>query len=73
MKNIVFNIKKFLTNKNTVTILGVFLGILVLYFGYNYRVQQAIRPERIPYALKTIQPRQKITEDMMGMLRSHQL
>jgi hypothetical protein len=49
-----------------VTILGVFLGVLVLYFGYNIRVQQAIRPQRIPYALTTIQPRQKITEDMIG-------
>lgn len=66
MKNFIFNIKKFLSNKNTVTILGVFLGVLVLYFGYNFRVQQAIQPQRIPYALKTIQPRQKITEDMVG-------
>lgn len=66
MKNLVFNIKKFLTNKNTVTILGVFLGVLILYFGYNFRVQQAIQPRPVPYALKTIQPRQKITEDMIG-------
>ena len=66
MKNLMFNVKKFLANKNTVTVLGVFLGVLVLYFGYNYRVQQAIKPERIPYALTTIQPRQKITEDMVG-------
>ncbi|MDD2203400.1 MAG: RcpC/CpaB family pilus assembly protein [Bacilli bacterium] len=66
MKNLIFNVKKFLTNKNSVTIIGVFLGILVLYVGYNYRVQQAIKPERIPYALTTIQPRQKITEDMVG-------
>lgn len=66
MKNLLFNIKKFLANKNTVTVLGVFLGVLVLYFGYNFRVQQAIKPQRIPYALKTIQPRQKITEDMVG-------
>lgn len=66
MKNLMFNIRKFLTNKNTVTVLGVFLGVLVLYFGYNYRVRQAIKPRRIPYALTTIQPRQKITEDMVG-------
>lgn len=66
MNNIIFNIKKFLTNKNTVTILGVFLGVLVLYFGYNFRVQQAVKPQRIPYALKSIQPREKITEDVIG-------
>jgi hypothetical protein len=68
MKNLMFNIRKFLTNKNTVTILGVLLGVLVLYFGYNYRVQQAIKPQRIPYAVTTIQPRQKITEDMIGYM-----
>jgi hypothetical protein len=44
----------------------VFLGILVIYFGYNFRVQQAIKPVRVPYALVTIQPRQRITEDMIG-------
>ncbi|HHT38778.1 MAG TPA: hypothetical protein GXZ95_05180 [Mollicutes bacterium] len=66
MKNLIFNFKKFISNKNTVTILGVFLGILVLYFGYNFRVQQAIKPIRVPYATVTIQPRQKITEDMIG-------
>jgi|LSQX01.1.fsa_nt_gb hypothetical protein len=65
MKNFIFNVKKFLTNKNTVTILGVFLGVLVLYFGYNLRVQNAIRPVPVPYALRTIQPREKITTDMV--------
>jgi hypothetical protein len=69
MKNIMFNVKKFLANKNTVTILGVLLGVLVLYFGYNYRVQQAIQPRQIPYALETIQPREKITEDMVGYVQ----
>ena len=66
MNNLMFNIKRFLANKNTVTIIGVVLGVLVIYFGYNYRVQQAIRPQRLPYALKTIQPRDRITEDMIG-------
>jgi len=66
MKNILFNLKKFLANKNTVTVLGVVIAILVLYAGYSYRVQQAIQPKPMPYALKTIQPRTKITEDMIG-------
>lgn len=66
MKNVMFNVKKFLANKNTVTILGVFLGLLVLYIGYNFRVQQAIQPVRVPYALTDIQPREKITAEMIG-------
>jgi hypothetical protein len=66
MNNLMFNISRFMKNKNTVTILGVFLGILILYFGYNMRVRQAIRPERMPYALVIIQPRQLITTEMVG-------
>jgi hypothetical protein len=57
MNNLLFNIKKFLANKNTVTILGVVAAILILYFGYNYRINQAIKPQRVPYAKITIQPR----------------
>jgi hypothetical protein len=55
MNNFVIAIKRFISNKNTVTIIGVFLGVLVLYLGYNYRIQQAIRPVRMPYATETIQ------------------
>jgi hypothetical protein len=66
MNNFAISLKKFLSNKNTVTILGVFLAVAILYFGYNYRVQQAIKPIRLPYAKETIQPRTKITEDMVG-------
>ena len=35
MGNIMISIKRFLGNKNTVTILGVIVGIVVLYFGYS--------------------------------------
>jgi hypothetical protein len=66
MNNIIFNFKRFLANKNTVTILGVVLSILILYFGYNYRVRQAIKPVRMPYAKETLQPRERITEEMIG-------
>lgn len=66
MNNFSLSIKRFLSNKNTVTILGAFLAVAILYFGYNYRVQQAIKPIRMPFAKETIQPRTKITEDMIG-------
>ncbi len=67
MGNLGFKLKKFFQNKNTVTILGVVLGVLVIFFGYNYRVNQAIQPVDIPYAKVSIQPRTKITEDMIGI------
>ena len=44
MGNIGVNIKKFLSNKNTVAIICVIAGILVLYLGYTWRVNNAINP-----------------------------
>ncbi len=67
MGNLGFKLKRFFQNKNTVTIIGLLLVIAIIGFGYNYRVQQAINPiKNIPYAKVTIQPRTKITEDMIG-------
>ena len=64
--NILVSIKKFITNKNTVTILGVIIIIAILYFGYNYQVEKSITPIKdIPVAKQTIQPRTLITEDMI--------
>ena len=60
-------LKRFLANKNTVTILGVLAIILVVYIGYNMRVSAAVSPQPVPYAKKTIQPRTRITEDMIGI------
>lgn len=65
MGNLGNTIKKFLSNKNTVTILGVIIGVIVLYFGYNYRVKQAITPQTIPVAKSTIGARTEITADMI--------
>lgn len=66
MNNFVMAFKRFLGNKNTVTIIGVLLCVLVLYIGYNWRINQAISPIRVPYANQTIQPRTLITEDMIS-------
>ena len=33
-------VKKFVGNKNTVTIIGVILAVIILYFGYNIRINQ---------------------------------
>ena len=68
MGNLGFKIKRFLQNKNTVTIIGVALIVGIIYFGYNYRIKQATNPTKVPYAKTTIQPRTKITEDMIGYM-----
>ena len=61
-------LKQILSNKNTVTFIAAILIVLVLYFFYNWRVNQATSPVRVPYAVQTISPRTKITKDMIGYL-----
>lgn len=66
MGNLLVPLKKFLSNKNTITILGVLLGIVVLYFGYNWRVNKSISPVQVPYCTTTLVSGTKITEDVIG-------
>ena len=66
MGNLGVSIKKFLQNKNTVTVLGVVLAIVVLYVAYNMRVKSAINPINVPYAKVQIDPGTQITQDMVG-------
>lgn len=68
MGNLSGTLKKFMGNKNTVTILGVLICILVLYFGYNYRVNKDTKMVRVPYAIDTIQPKTQITKEMIGYM-----
>lgn len=68
MNNVVVGIKKFFTNKNTVTVVGVVLAVIVLYVGYNMRVKQAINPITVPYAIEDINPGTQITEDKIGTI-----
>ena len=49
MGNLLVPFKKFLSNKNTITILGVLIGLVVLYLGYSWRVTQSIQPTSVPY------------------------
>ncbi|MEE3343652.1 MAG: hypothetical protein VZS44_06145 [Bacilli bacterium] len=62
------SLKKFLGNKNTVTIIGVLLSVLILWVGYNFRINQKVSLVRVPYAKVTIQPKTQITNDMVGYM-----
>ena len=66
MGNLVTNIKKFLQNKNTVTVIGVVLAIIVLYFAYTMRISSAINPVSVPYAAEQIKAGTQITESMIS-------
>jgi len=68
MNNLQSSLKKFLGNKNTVTILGVIICLVVLYVGYNVRINQQVKLVRVPYANQDIQPRTKITSDMISYM-----
>lgn len=68
MNSLSSSMKKFLGNKNTVTILGVVLCIIVLYIGYNYRIDQKVTLTKVPYANQTIQPKTEITSDMVSYM-----
>ena len=68
MNNLTLKIKGFLTNKNTVTILALIICVLVLWWGYNYRINQKTNPTSVPYARVNIPPRTLISSDMVGTI-----
>ncbi len=61
--NLKENITKILKNKNTLTILIVFAGIIGLYAVYNWKVKQATQLVPIPYAKYEIHSREKISSE----------
>lgn len=62
------SLKKFLGNKNTVTIIGVILCMIILYIGYTVTINKKVALVRIPYANQTIQPKTEITSDMISYM-----
>ena len=66
MGNLLNTIKKFLANKNTVTILGVLAGVVVLYIGYNYRINQSVATIQVYYVKQAVGSNTQLTEDMLG-------
>ena len=69
MNNLMVSFQKMLKNKNVVTVLGILLIIVILYFGYNYQIKKQVDPiTGIPVAASTIQPRTEITDDMVDTI-----
>lgn len=58
-------LKRFFTNKNTVTIIGLIAIVAILYIVYNSQIKKATNPMRVPVAKVTIQPKTLITKDMI--------
>lgn len=66
MGNLAIGLKKFMQNKNTVTVVGVVLAIFVLYIAYTMRVKSSINPVSVPYAADQIPAGTQITESMIA-------
>ncbi len=63
MASLILNIKKILLNRNTVTILAVIAGVILLWFFYNMTLDKAVNPQRVPVATRTITAKELITVD----------
>lgn len=68
MNSFLTKFKRFISNKNTVTILCVVVGLVVLYIGYNYRVESKINPRTVPYAKVDLEARHIITAEDIGYM-----
>ncbi len=62
------NIKRLLSNKNTVTIVCVILAIIILWFGYQKRISDQVNPISVPYAKVTLAPGTKLSADNIGIM-----
>ena len=67
MGSIMIGIKRFLKNKNTVTIVAILVSVGILYWAYDYRIGKATQPVSVPYATREIAPRTLITSDMVAV------
>ncbi len=69
MNNLINTFKRFIQNKNTVTIIGVVIIIAVLYFGYNQQIRKQVSPiTGIPIAKEIIPPRTLIKEEHLDYI-----
>lgn|SRR5574344_808458 len=69
MNNITIGLKRFITNKNTVTIICVIIILGLLYWGYTSQINSAVNPVSIPVAKTTIQPKTEVTSDMITTIK----
>lgn len=69
MGNIGTTIKRFLSNKNTVTLIAIIVCTVILYGFYNWRVKSAVTTTYVCYATQTIPARTEITSDMVSTVK----
>ncbi len=63
MNNFGIALKKFFTNKNVVTIIGVIAIVVILYFAYQHTVKKSVDPINVPVAKTRMISKHLITPD----------
>ena len=63
MTGLVNGIRRVLTNRNTITIIAVIFGVILLWFFYNMTLENAINPVRVPVASRNLLATEIITAD----------
>ena len=63
MNNFIIGAKRFFTNKNVVTVIGVLLVLVILFFGYTSSIKKQTNPVNIPVAAKKINAQTQITAE----------
>lgn len=63
MNNFVIGLKKFFTNKNVVTVLGVLVVLGILFWGYSSSIKKQTNPVSVPVATKKINALTQITKE----------
>jgi len=63
MNNFVVGLKKFFTNKNVVTVIGVIVVLVLLFWGYTSSIKKETNPINVPVAAKTITSKTQITQE----------
>lgn len=69
VENIKVNLKRFVSNPNTMTFLLVIVLIVVVYFVYNSLVNRAVSPVTLPYSSKLLSEETEITGDVISTVK----
>ena len=69
MNNFGIAFKKFITNKNIITILGIIVIIVLLYYGYDHTVKKSVDPISVPVAKNRMISKHLITPDDINYQR----
>lgn len=69
VENIKVNLKRFISNPNTLTFLLVIALIIVVYFVYNSLVNRAVSPVTLSYCTKLLSEETEITGDVVSTVK----